>query len=267
MTPIEKVRKARDKDRLKIQDYIDNLFTDFFEQKGDRLGKEDESIIGGIALFNDTPVTIIGHRKGKDVKENIKYNFGMAGPEGYRKAKRIMEQAVKFRRPIITFVDTPGAYPGLEAEMNGQAKAIADNLAFMSTLDVPVLSIVTGEGSSGGALGIAMGNKVYMLENSVYSILSPEGFASILWHDAGKSERAAKIMKLTPEDLLELGLIDGIIEEDKLLDNLKEVISDFLNSEQKKKPEQIKQERYEKYRYFDERFLKIYDRNKNIVNG
>lgn len=261
MEAMEKVKRAREKDRPKITDYIEHICTDFFEQKGDRLGKDDESIYGGIGLFHDIPVTIIGHRKGNNIKENIEYNFGMPGPEGYRKALRIMKQAEKFGRPIITFVDTPGAYPGMEAEMYGQSKAIADNLAAMSAIEVPVISIITGEGSSGGALGIAVGNKVYMLENAVYSILSPEGFASILWHDATKVEKAADMMKLTANDLLDMGVIDAIISEDgmnssddfyKRID--KAIYEDLLNMTNMSVHD-LKQHRYERYRKIDERFI------------
>lgn len=262
MTAIEIVKTAREKDRPKVTDYVEKLFSEFFEQKGDRLGKNDESIFGGIALFHDIPVTIIGHRKGNTTQENLKYNFGMTGPEGYRKALRIMKQAEKFNRPIITFVDTPGAYPGLEAEMNGQSKAIADNLAAMSALTVPVISIITGEGSSGGALGIAVGNKVFMLENAVYSILSPEGFASILWHDAMKAKEAAEVMKLTAKDLLEYGVIDGIIPEAGIkeleLNIFYEKIDEFIFEALKElmplSKDEIKNHRYLRFRNIDERF-------------
>ena len=216
LSAMDKVNLARDARRPKIQDYIDNLFTDFFEQKGDMLGKEDGSILGGIALYHGTPVTVIGHRKGNNLQENLACNFGMPGPEGYRKALRLMQQAERFKRPIITFIDTPGAYPGVEAEQYGQSQAIANNLAIMSTLKVPVIAIVTGEGSSGGALAIGVANTVLMLENAIYSILSPEGFASILWKDGSKKEQASEYMKLTADDLLELGVIDGIIKENRV---------------------------------------------------
>ena len=252
MSAIEKVLIARDKDRPKITDYVDNLFTDFFEQKGDFLGKEDESIYGGIALFHGRPVTVLGHRKGRTVEENMACNFGMPGPEGYRKALRLMKQAEKFKRPIITFVDTPGAYPGLEAEMYGQAQAIAANLAEMSALKVPVISIVTGEGSSGGALGIAVANKVYMLENAIYSVLSPEGFASILWHDSARRDEAAEVMKLTAKDLYEFGVIDGIIKETDIFKSIDKQISSALKELDKLSADELKVDRYEKFRYFDE---------------
>jgi acetyl-CoA carboxylase carboxyl transferase alpha subunit len=212
-TSYEKVLLARDPKRPTIVDYLDHLFTDFLELKGDRLGGEDASILGGIAYFHQKPVTVIGHRKGRNLEENIAYNFGMPGPSGYRKAKRLMEQAEKFRRPIITFIDTPGAYPGIEAEENGQSVAIAECLAAMSKLTVPVIAIVTGEGSSGGALALAVANQVWMLENAVYSILSPEGFASIIWKDGKRSQEACEIMKITSQDLLAYGLIEGILPE------------------------------------------------------
>lgn len=215
ITPYEKVLLARDAKRPVITDYIDALFTDFVELKGDRLGKEDASILGGIAYFHGKPVTIIGHRKGRNLEENVKYNFGMPGPEGYRKALRLMLQAEKFRRPIITFIDTPGAYPGIEAEANGQSNAIAENLAQMSRITVPIVAIITGEGSSGGALAIGIADRIWMLENAVYSILSPEGFATIMWKDAGKVRQACDVMKMTAPELLEFDLIDGIIPEGK----------------------------------------------------
>ncbi len=213
LAPDEKVFLARHKARPHIDDFINGLFTDFFEQKGDHLFDEDRSIYGGIARFHDIPVTVLGHRKGRNASESIEYNFGMPCPEGYRKALRIMNQAEKFRRPIITFIDTPGAYPGMEAEEHGQGEAIAMNLAKMSQYHVPVISIVTGEGNSGGALAIGVANRVLMLENAVYSILSPEGFASILWKDADRHREACKLMKMTADDLLKAGVADEIIEE------------------------------------------------------
>lgn len=213
--PYEKVKIARDPKRPVITNYIEALFTDFFEMKGDRLGKEDASILGGIAMFAGKPVTVIGHRKGRTLEENLKYNFGMPGPEGYRKALRLMKQAEKFRRPILIFIDTPGAYPGIEAEANGQSVAIAENLAAMSQLTVPIISIITGEGSSGGALALGVADRIWMLENAVYSILSPEGFATIMWKDAGKVKQACKVMKMTASEIYEDGLIDGIILEGK----------------------------------------------------
>ena len=213
ITAAERVALARHAGRPGTADYISALFTDFFEFKGDRQCREDPAILGGVALYKGHPVTVIGHRKGKTLQENMICNFGMPGPEGYRKAQRLMRQAQKFRRPVITFVDTPGAYPGLEAEARGQGEAIASALALMSSLDVPVVTIVTGEGGSGGALALAVANRVLMLENAVYSVLSPEGFASILWKDSSRSGEAAGIMKLTARDLVELGVADEVIPE------------------------------------------------------
>ena len=205
-TPEEKVKIARNPGRPGTADFIEALFTDFFEQRGDRQCREDGSILGGIARFHGRPVTVLGHRKGKSLEENLHCNFGMPGPEGYRKAQRLMKQAEKFGRPIITFVDTPGAYPGKEAEERGQGEAIAQCLALMSTLTVPVIAIVTGEGGSGGALALAVGNRVLMLEHAVYSVLSPEGFASILW-------KACGVMKLTAQGLRRGGIVQGVLKE------------------------------------------------------
>ena len=212
-TAAERVALARHPQRPNITDYINGLFTDFFEQRGDRACREDSAILGGIALFHGRPVTVIGTRKGKTLEENLRCNFGMPGPEGYRKALRLMKQAEKFHRPIFTFIDTSGAYPGLEAEEHGQGEAIARNPFEMSRLTVPVIAVVTGEGNSGGALALAVANRVLMLENAVYAILSPEGFASILWKDAQRSGEAAELMKLTAPELKKLGIIDGIIRE------------------------------------------------------
>ena len=209
----DRVYVARHAGRPGTADFIAALITDFFECKGDRLCREDPSILGGVGFFHGLPVTVIGHRKGKDLNENMACNFGMPSPEGYRKAQRLMRQAEKFRRPILTFVDTPGAYPGLEAEAHGQGEAIASSLALMSALTVPVISVVIGEGGSGGALALGVGNRVLMLENAVYSVLSPEGFASILWKDSSRAQEAAEVMKLTARDLLDLGVADQIIPE------------------------------------------------------
>ena len=212
-TAAERVALARHPQRPNITDYIDGLFTDFFEQRGDRACREDAAILGGIALFHGRPVTVIGTRKGKDLEENLNCNFGMPGPEGYRKALRLMKQAEKFHRPVINFVDTGGAFCGVGAEERGQGEAIARNLFEMSRLTVPVIAVVTGEGNSGGALALAVANRVLMLENAVYSVLSPEGFAAILWKDASRSDEACGVMKLTAADLLELEVADRIIPE------------------------------------------------------
>ena len=213
LTPAQRVALARHPERPGTADFIKHLFTDFFEQRGDRLCAENGSILGGVALFHGKPVTVIGHRKGRSLEETLSLHFGMPSPEGYRKAQRLMLQAEKFRRPVITFIDTPGAYPGLEAEARGQAEAIARTLALSSRLTVPVVSVVTGEGGSGGALALGVGNRVLMLENAVYSVLSPEGFAAILWKDASRSDEACGVMKLTAADLLELEVADRIIPE------------------------------------------------------
>ncbi len=248
---------ARHPKRPGVRDYIEGLFDDFFEQRGDRLCGEDESILGGIGLFQDQPVTIIGHRKGRDLEENLRCRFGMPNPEGYRKSLRLMEQAEKFGRPIITFVDTPGAYPGLEAEERGQGEAIARNLAYMSGLTVPVVTVVTGEGGSGGALALAVGNVVLMQENAIYSVLSPEGFATILWKDATRAEEASDVMKLTAPDLLALGVIDGIVAEppggahlnpQAACESLGRALTRALHSLRKHNPEGLCNQRYQKFR-------------------
>ena len=213
LTAAERVTIARHPQRPNISDYIGALFTDFFEQKGDRLCGEDAAILGGVALYHGRPVTVIGTRKGKTLEENLKCNFGMPNPEGYRKALRLMKQAEKFRRPVLTFIDTSGAYPGLEAEARGQGEAIARNLMEMSRLTVPVIAVITGEGNSGGALALGVADRVLMLENAVYAILSPEGFASILWKDAQRRDEARGPMELAAPDLLELGVIDDVIPE------------------------------------------------------
>ena len=213
LTPADRVFLARHQGRPRIDEYIQALFTDFFEQRGDRECSDDPSILGGIARYKGVPVTVIGHRKGSTLEENMHFRFGMPEPDGYRKALRLMEQAEKFGRPIITFIDTPGAYPGKEAEERGQGEAIARNLAEMSGLTVPIISVVTGEGSSGGALGLGVANRILMLENAVYSVLSPEGFASILWKDSSRSGEACEIMKLTAQDLLEDGIVEEVIPE------------------------------------------------------
>ncbi len=212
-TAWERVELSRKKDRPVGDDYINALFTDFMEFHGDRYFADDKAIKGGIANFFGKPVTVIAQVKGKTTKENIERNFGMPSPEGYRKALRLMKQAEKFNRPIICFVDTPGAFCGIEAEERGQGEAIARNLFEMSGLKVPVLSIVIGEGGSGGAIAMAVANEVWMMENSIYSILSPEGFASILWKDSKKAKEAAEVMKMTAKDLQELAIIEKIIEE------------------------------------------------------
>ena len=257
LSAADRVYLARHPKRPHIDDFIEHLFTDFFEQKGDHLYDEDASIYGGIARYKGMPVTVLGHRKGRTMEENIRFNFGMPRPEGYRKALRLMEQAEKFGRPIITFIDTPGAYPGMEAEEHGQGEAIARNLAAMSSLHVPVIAVVTGEGNSGGALAISVANQILMLENAVYSVLSPEGFASILWKDAGRHEEACEVMKLTARDLREAGVADHLIPEplggaqtdpERLYASLDIVLEKSLNALLKLSPEEVRKQRQEKYR-------------------
>ncbi len=215
LTPYERVAIARDPERPKVMDFINALFTDFTELAGDGVGEEDKAMVGGLAYFNGEAVTVIGHRKGHDLNENLACNFGMPGPGGYRKAARLMKEAERFKRPVITFIDTPGAYPGKEAEERGISSAIAENLSLMSNLKVPVINVVTGEGNSGGALGIGCGDRMIMLENAVYSVLSPEGFSSILWKEKGRVKEACEVMKLTSYDIKEAGFADFIINEDK----------------------------------------------------
>ncbi len=249
MTTWDKVLKARDLNRPSSIEYIENIFTDFIELHGDRAFSDDKSFVCGIAKLNDMSVTVIGEQRGRNVKENIERNFGMPNPEGYRKALRLMKQAEKFKRPIITFIDTKGAYPGLGAEERGQGEAIARNLMEMFNLKVPIIVVVIGEGSSGGALAIGIGDKIFMLENAIYSILSPEGYASILWKDSTRAKEAAERMKLTAEDLYEFGIIDKVIsEEGDVYANLKEDIISSINELSKLDVETLLEERYMKFR-------------------
>ncbi|WP_137788669.1 acetyl-CoA carboxylase carboxyl transferase subunit alpha [Bacillus sp. E(2018)] len=257
MKPWDRVQIARHAERPTTLDYIHYLFTDFIELHGDRLFGDDEAIVGGVAFYKDLPITIIGHQRGKDTKENLRRNFGMPHPEGYRKALRLMKQAEKFNRPIICFIDTKGAYPGKAAEERGQSEAIARNLVEMAGLTVPVICVVIGEGGSGGALALGVGNYVHMLENSTYSVISPEGAAAILWKDASMAKKAAESMRITAPDLKELGIIDEIIEEvkggahkdakhqAKLIDQVLETSLDSLLSMSQ---EELINQRYEKYK-------------------
>jgi len=253
----EQVEIARRLERPKSLDYMNHVFDEFMEFHGDRAFGEDLSIIGGIAKLNGKSVTVIGQQKGKTTKENMKRNFGMTNPEGYRKALRLMKQAEKFGRPIITFIDTPGAYPGMGAEERGQGEAIARNIMEMSSLKVPVICIIIGEGSSGGALALGVGDRVIMLENSVYSILSPEGFASILYKDASLYEKAASEMKMTAKDLKEMGIIDEILKEPKdgadknpeyVFKEVKTYLIDTIKELEKISVEKLLQMRYDKFR-------------------
>ncbi|TQS76249.1 acetyl-CoA carboxylase carboxyl transferase subunit alpha [Ornithinibacillus gellani] len=213
LKPWERVQMARHQERPTTLDYIHLIFTDFIEFHGDRFFGDDEAIVSGIAFYHDEPITVIGHQRGKDTKENIRRNFGMPHPEGYRKALRHMKQAEKFNRPIICFIDTKGAYPGKAAEERGQSEAIAHNLMEMAGLTVPIICIVIGEGGSGGALALGVGDHIHMLENSTYSVISPEGAAALLWKDSGLAKQAAETMKITAYDLQELGVVEKIIPE------------------------------------------------------
>jgi acetyl-CoA carboxylase carboxyl transferase subunit alpha len=213
LTPGQKIQIARHPARPTALDYIQTMTDSFFEMHGDRMGHDDHAIVGGIGRFEGRSVMFIGHQKGRNTRDNIHRNFGMAHPEGYRKAMRLMRHAARFGMPIVTLIDTPGAYPGIAAEERGQAHAIAESLALMATLEVPIVSVVIGEGSSGGAIGIGMGNRVFMFEHAYYAVISPEGCAAILWKDASHATQAAKILKLTSQDLLDLGVIDAIIPE------------------------------------------------------
>ncbi|MCK2156576.1 acetyl-CoA carboxylase carboxyltransferase subunit alpha [Exiguobacterium sp. 17-1] len=251
-----RVQLARHPERPTTLDYVRLICDDFIELHGDRHGYDDAAIVGGIAMLNGQAVTIIGHQRGKDTKENIRRNFGMPHPEGYRKALRLMQQAVKFNRPIITFIDTKGAYPGRAAEERGQSEAIAKNLFEMAGMPVPIISIVIGEGGSGGALGIGVCDQLLMLENSTYSVISPEGAAALLWKDASLAEKAAESMQITAPDLLRLGIADGIISEviggahlDVSLqaDKVKSVLEQKLAQLTRLTPEQLIEKRTEKY--------------------
>lgn len=257
LTAWERVCRSRSKERLVGKDYIDILFEDFVELHGDRYYRDDPAIIGGIAYFQGICVTVIAQAKGRTTKENLERNFAMPSPEGYRKARRLMKQAEKFHRPVINFVDTPGAFCGMEAEERGQGEAIARNLFELSGLKVPVLSVVIGEGGSGGALALAVADEVWMLENSVYSVLSPEGFASILWKDSSRSAEAAKMMKLTAADLKKLGVIERVFPEPQnfsvltmkpTAELLRAGLAEFLTKYQKLETKDLLEGRYERFR-------------------
>ena len=257
MEPWDRVQVARHPSRPTTRDYIQLLCTDFIELHGDRLYGDDAAIIGGIALFEGRPITIIGHQRGLDTKENIKRNFGMPHPEGYRKALRLMKQAEKFKRPIICMIDTKGAYPGKAAEERGQSEAIARNLVEMAGLKVPVISIVIGEGGSGGALALGVANHIHMLENSTYSVISPEGAASILWKDASLAKQAAEAMKITAPDLKKMGIIDTVITEvhggahkniEAQAMYMKETLINSLNELEKLTSDELIDNRYSKFK-------------------
>jgi len=257
LTPWQKVQLARHPNRPKSLTLLHLIFDDFLPLHGDRLYSEDQAIIGGLARIEEERLVFIGHQKGESIKDNLSRNFGMAHPEGYRKAHRLMNLAEKLHRPILTFIDTPGAYPGIEAEERGQAEAIAANLERMSQLQVPILVVIIGEGGSGGALGIGVGDRILMLENAIYSVISPEGCAAILWKNQEKVEEAAKALRLTSQDLFNLGLIDEIIPEprggahkdpEQTALNIKERIIKHLEELKIVSPEEVVKKRYKKYR-------------------
>ncbi len=257
LTPWEKVKLARMPVRPTGLDYIEKIFDNFLELHGDRYYGDDQAIVGGVAFFGDLPVTVIAQQKGRNTKENITRNFSMPHPEGYRKALRLMKQAEKFQRPIICFIDTPGAFCGIGAEERGQGEAIASNLAEMMLLKTPIISVVISEGGSGGALALGIADKVYMLEHSIYAILSPEGFASILYKDSSKAEQAAADMKLTAQDLLQFGIVDGVIPEpkggahndyDQMAKNIKAVLQEDLQLLTKLDTGELLDKRYQKFR-------------------
>jgi len=257
LTPWQRAQLARHPKRPHTLDLFRLLLEDFIELHGDRVFGDDKAIVGGLARFEGDPVVAIGHQKGRDTRENIARNFGMPHPEGYRKALRLMELGAKFRKPIITFIDTPGAYPGLGAEERGQAEAIARNLREMAGLGTPIVCVVTGEGGSGGALAIGVANRVLMLEHAIYSVISPEGCAAILWGEATKAPEAAELMRITAPDLLKLGVIDGIVPEptggahrnwEETAENLRGPLRDALWELRSRTPEELVAERYEKFR-------------------
>lgn len=253
----QKTQIARYVERPSTMDYINHIFKDFIELHGDRQFGDDKAMVGGLAFLDQRPVTIIGHRKGKDMKENVLRNFGMPHPEGYQKVLRLMRQAEKFNRPVISFIDTPGAYPGIGAEERGQGKAIAENLMFLSCLKTPVIVVICGEGGSGGALALSVGDRICMLEHAIYSVISPEGCASILWKDSNRAEDAAAVLRITAQDLLNFGVIDMIISEplggahrdyQGMASKIKEVISKQLKELDKVSVEELVKMRYDKFR-------------------
>lgn len=257
LTPSQKIQIARHPDRPNFKDFADRISTDFIEMHGDREGTDDRAIVGGPCFIDGIPVMLIGTFKGKNTKENLVHNFGMPQPQGYRKALRLAKHAERFKMPIVTLIDTPGAYPGIKAEETAQGHAIAENLKEFAKLSVPIIAIITGEGCSGGALGLAVANKVYMLEHSYYTVISPEGCASILWRDAALADKAAEALKITADDLLKFDVIDGIVKEpvggahydhDLAAENLKKVILDSLKELGGKTSEELRNERYEKFR-------------------
>ncbi len=257
LTAWQRAQVARHPKRPHALDFFQLLLEDFVELRGDRVFGDDKAIVGGLARFEGEPVVVVGHQKGRDTRENIARNFGMPHPEGYRKALRLMQLAAKFRTPLITFIDTPGAYPGLGAEERGQGEAIARNLKEMAGLATPIVCVVTGEGGSGGALAIGVGNRVLMLEHAIYSVISPEGCAAILWADAAKAPEAAQLMRVTAADLLRLGAIDAIVREPaggahrnwaETAANLRVALRDHLWELRSKSGEELVEERYDRFR-------------------
>ena len=257
LTRWQTAQVARHIERPFTLDYIKLIFTDFSELHGDRTFGDDHAIIGGLALFEDKPVVVIGHQKGRNTNEKVFRNFGMPNPEGYRKALRLMQMAEQFKLPVITFVDTPGAYPGIGAEERGQAEAIARNLREMASLAIPIIVCITGEGGSGGALATAVGNRILMLEHSIYGVISPEGCAAILWSDGTKGEQAADALKPTAKDIIKLGVIDEIIKEPiggahrdhkAAAQSVKEAIARNLSELSKLSPDELVEDRYNKFR-------------------
>ena len=249
------VREAREQSRLTALDFANGIFDEFIELHGDRSFRDDGAVIGGIGWLDDQAVTVVGIQKGKSLHDNLKRNFGQPHPEGYRKALRLMKQAEKFGRPVVTFINTAGAYPGVGAEERGQGEAIARNLMEMSDLKVPIIAIIIGEGGSGGALALAVANRVWMLENSIYAVLSPEGFASILWKDGSRAMEAAELMKITSHELLEMGIVDKVISEaglssKELQAHLKNELSAELDRLQSLALEQLLEERYQRFRKY-----------------
>ncbi len=244
------VQLARSQDRLTTLDYATQIFDEFIEFHGDRNFRDDGAILGGIASLAGRPVTIVGIQKGKSLQDNLDRNFGQPHPEGYRKALRLMKQAEKFGRPIITFINTAGAFPGSGAEERGQGEAIARNLLEMSDLKVPIIAIINGEGGSGGALALAVADRVWMLENAMYSILSPEGFATILWKDSSRAPEAAELLKITSKDLLKNGVIDKIISEENTIDILKAALITELDTLSKLTTDELVEARYQRFRKY-----------------
>ena len=249
------VREAREQSRLTALDFANGIFDEFIELHGDRSFRDDGAIIGGIGWLGDQAVTVVGIQKGKSLHDNLKRNFGQPHPEGYRKALRLMKQAEKFGRPIVTFINTAGAYPGVGAEERGQGEAIARNMMEMSDLKVPIIAIIIGEGGSGGALALAVADRVWMLENSIYAVLSPEGFASILWKDGSRAMEAAELMKITSHELLEMGIVDKVISEaglssKELQARVKNELLAELDRLQGLALEQLLEERYQRFRKY-----------------